>query len=320
MTGGFCEDGAVRKVLAVAWVLAFAVGASRDALAAPSPFEVERAKVVASEALALYDKGDFQAALTKLQDAQRIADAPTIGLFAARCLDKLGRLVDARAAYVKVAEFEIPPNAAPQWAKAKDDAALELVALDERIPSVQIVLVGLGERTATAKIDGNAIAAIDGTHPVDAGAHIVEVVVGLDTFPTTIEVAEREKKTVRVNVGGATPVEAPSGDVPLLDILGWTGVGVGGALLVVWGATGGAAIAQASDLGCDGDACPGDTSGLSSLRTASAATFWIGLPIGLAGGALLLVPRLLGGEAPAPEAAGWSPLVGPGFVGVQGRF
>jgi hypothetical protein len=310
----------VRKVFAAALAFAVSFGASGSALAAPTPFEVEKAKVVASEALGLYDKGDFQGALTKLQEAQRIADAPTIGLFAARCLDKLGRLVDARAAYVKVAEFELPPTAAPQWAKAKDDAALELVALDERIPTVEIVLVGLGERTATAKIDGTAIDAIAGAHPVDAGAHIVEIVVGLDTFPTTVELAEREKKTVRVNVGGATVPEDSSAPLPMLDILGWTGVGVGGALLIVWGATGGAAMAQASDLGCDGDACPGDVGGLSSLRTASAATFWIGLPIGLAGGALLLVPRLLGDGDAAPEKAAWSPLVGPGFVGVQGRF
>jgi hypothetical protein len=293
------------------------------AQAAPTVFEIERAKVVASEGLALFDKGEFQNALDKLEQAQRIADVPTIGLYVARCKEKLGRLVDARASYEAVAAFELPPNAAPQWAQAKADAATELAAVKERTPILTLDIRGLGARTATVKIDGVALEKVEGDHPVDPGAHLVEVSVGSDSFPSTIEVAERERKAVHVDVAPAkatAPTE--SAGTSLFDVLGWTGVGVGGAMLVVWAGTGGAALAKASDLGCDGATCQGDVGDLGSLRTASAVGFWVGLPLALGGASLLVVPRLLGGgsEGAAPAAAAVEPIVGPGFVGVRGTF
>ena len=292
------------------------------AFAAPTAFEVEQAKVVASEGLALFDKGEYQGALDKLEEAERIADAPTIGLYAARCKEKLGRLVDAQAAYAKVASVELPPTAPPQWAKAKEDAATELVAVTERIPIVTLDVRGLGGRASVVKIDALVLATVEGDHLVDPGAHLIEISVGKDSYPNTIEIAERERKVVHVDV---TPAKiAPEADEgpPLFDILGWTGVGVGGALLVVWAGTGAAALSQAGDLGCDGAACPGDVGGLGSLRTASTVTFWLGLPIGLGGAALLVVPRLLGdgGADASPKAATVTPIVGPGFVGVGGTF
>ena len=101
-------------------------------------------------------------------------------------------------------------------------------------------------------------------------------------------------------------------------VFGWTAVGVGSGTSVAGIVVDGVAAFRYADLDCPDDRCAPD------LRDDAAAYNDLRVPAGLtmlAGAALvgLGLPFLLVGEAAAAEAS-HSPIVGPGYVGLRGRF
>ncbi len=115
-----------------------------------------------------------------------------------------------------------------------------------------------------------------------------------------------------------TPDEADSGGIsPLV----WVGFGVAGVGLIVGGITGGLAMSEGSSLDdqCAGEGCTQDDidSGMAvaHVSTASFAVAGVGAAVGLVG-------LLMSGSSEPEEAAGFQiePIVGPGSLGLQGRF
>lgn len=111
--------------------------------------------------------------------------------------------------------------------------------------------------------------------------------------------------------------------------IAWVGFGVATVGIVTWAITGGIALGKTQSLkdDCPEDVCPADLeSDLDDARTlGNIAT--AGLVIGILGGAWGITALLAAGEFEDAEAAQEGeasatvrPLIGPGYLGLSGRF
>ena len=332
------RDGQPQRAAAVAVVLA-SVGVlslcvdtaaaqpaqSADAPAAQSDAAREAARSLGLEALQLYDRGEYSAALTRFEQAYSVYPAPTLGLHAARCLVRLGRLASALEAYARVTRRPLDADATDAFREAHTVAAQEQRDLEPRVPRLSVRVEGArpGEG-ATLAIDGKLQEGLHADVALDAGKHRVEARLGAQIERREVALLDgrREQLTLRlVARTAAPPPEQPAASGSPLRPLGLVTLGVGVAGLAVWGVAGVLAVSKRSDLedgGCSGDSCPraleGDVESYDTLRTVSGIGFVVGA-VGVAGGVALLLAAP--GERAEPRVSAW---VGAGAGGVRGRF
>ncbi len=271
--------------------------------------ELEAAKQLGTEALGLFDKGAYADALAKFDQADAHAKIPTLDLFAARCLDKLGRLLQAKERYEAVTHAVLPVGSSPKWREAQEDARKELDSLAGRIPTLTIHPEGVGDRRVTMTLDEQSVLAIEQPQSVDPGHHEVVLVVGAKRYVKVVELREGEHPVVAIVVESEPAALAPKaptrpeGPKPLL-VVGATALAVGGAGVIVWGATGAAALAKASSQHCKGGVCEGSVSRLASLRTTSTVGFYVGVPLAILGTTLLVVHAVTDKKSAATVSIG----------------
>jgi hypothetical protein len=300
---------------------------------AQSPSERSAARELGNQGLEDYQRGDFEAALDKLRRAHEIVRLPTTGVWLARTLEQLGRLVEASERYLEVTRMTLANDALPQHVQAKDEAVREREALMPRIPRLTIVFRGSGE----VRLDGNLVAtALVGVpQPVDPGTHRVEAIAGSAHDVEEVTLAERESREVVLELPAAgapaapapivaapapspAPVSEGSSSHPVL-VLGGIGLALGGAGLVAGAVTGGLAIGKKSTLdeGCDAEGRCGpelhdDVDAYGTLRVVSAVGLYVGAALAVGGLVLVLT---------APDSEEQTGLVlGPAGLGVEGRF
>jgi tetratricopeptide (TPR) repeat protein len=120
--------------------------------ASPNMLAIEKGNA----ALQAFDKGDWAGALALFREADRLYHSPVLLLYAARSLDKLERLLEAREAYRALARERL--DAAPvEWEQAQRDGATELAALERQIPTLTVIVHG-ARPTTRASIDGRDVA------------------------------------------------------------------------------------------------------------------------------------------------------------------
>jgi len=153
--------------------------------------------------------------------AESLVHSPVHLLYMARSYEKLGALVKAREAYIKVANEDIPAGAPQPVREAKADAERELEALEPRVPYVSVVVQGAGPRPVTVTMDGVPVppALLGVPRPVDPGEHRFEAVAeGMEGARSTISVREKRSETVVLTlnpaVAGAAPVAAAPAPQP----------------------------------------------------------------------------------------------------------
>jgi hypothetical protein len=227
-------------------------------IAMPAPAEVSPQERVAARALAdagfeLFTAGDYETALDRFASAEKIIHAPPHLLFMARCYERLGRLLEARAVYLGIVEEPLDDRAPREFHQAKDAAARELAELLRRIPAVRLEVLGPDPALVELSVDG-------ATHPFAAdqplffepGSHRFEVrAAGYLPRTRSLELREGRTELVRIAlqpVGGGQALEtSPSllGPAVLLSL--------GGAGLIVGAVTGGLALGKAGELE---EACP----------------------------------------------------------------
>lgn len=278
-----------------------------------------RARAVGEEALRHYDAERWELALAKLTEADAIVAAPTFRLYAARSLARLGRLIEADRRYGEAAAMDLPPDASAVLLEARETARREQQELAARIPTVSFVFYS-GQPTRVA-IDGKQ-AEPAGGHRLDPGRHSIEV-----TSPggralrrdVVLRLGERRTETFdfgsasgAATTGGATDGGSTGGTQRALGVVT---LGVGAAGLATWGVTGGLALSEASDRGCEGGECssPDEELGtLRALRTTSTVAFYAGIALSTTGVILLLT-------APSDEAS-VALTATPGGLSAAGRF
>src|SRR5690242_3471253 len=119
--------GRMRTRRSIAAAVLFAVALSGPAARADSVDAAARAtaRKLGTEAVKLFEAGDFAAALDKFNTADSLVPAPTLGLYAARCLVKLDRLVEASERYLAVTRMQLERGAPAVMRKAQADAVTE---------------------------------------------------------------------------------------------------------------------------------------------------------------------------------------------------
>jgi len=295
------------------------------------------ARELARDAVTAFDAGDYAKALDLLDRAHTLVPAPTITIFQARCLSRLGRLVEAMERYEVTRRTPLEPGAPPAFRDAVKDAARELEEVRERIPKLKIVVAGPGSdsRFLVVKLDGKPVppALIGVARTVDPGAHLIEArVPGVSRGTTRLSIEEQAVEEARMRLsltggadgggsdGGSDARSSESGSST--KTLGWVALGAGVTGLAV-GVTG-ALIARGKEANleesCDGSRCPpsaqDDLDAFRSARTLSFVGYGVGA-LGLIGGTLLMA---LPAEPARRESVSVSPWVGLGRAGIGGSF
>jgi tetratricopeptide (TPR) repeat protein len=297
------------------------------------------ARELADQGLVAYEAGRYDEAASALKRAYAIVKIPTLALYTARALEKLGKWVEASEIYLEATQLDASTGVAATQEQAKRDAASEREALLARIPRITIEVEGAEPEATRLLQDGveiPAAAAIDIERPVNPGQHTFVGAAGGKSVRASVDVAAGERRTVTLDfrapavAPAAAPAPAPSGgnaksdaspsDGSLQRTIGLGAMAVGGAGLIVGTVAGVISLTKRSSLddeGCKDGVCyddqKDDVESYNSMRTISTIGFAVGIVAG-AGGAVLYV------TAPKTSSPGVALWVAPSRVGVTGRF
>lgn len=183
--------------LLVAASLSLCLVTSVPALAEPVGDLVERGHAAMQaeqweQALAAFDEA--------VSRAPSKAPAPTLSFHRGRCLEALGRLVEAREAY-GAASAPLPEGAPAAFHDAAARAVEASAALDGRLPVVAIELGPELRGRAAVTLDGAAVAPATTRLAVDPGPHVVTAVADGQTVRR--QVNAREGQTHRLRLDGS---------------------------------------------------------------------------------------------------------------------
>lgn len=321
---------------------AFAAGADDASRAA--------ARTAGYEGIRAYQGGDFALAVDKLDRAFGVVKVPTLGLWYARALVKVGKLVEASERYREVARLEVTEGKIKEQKKAQADAAEELEALQAKIPALTITVQNATDDTEIT-LDGNPVAhkLLGLATPTNPGDHRVSAKQDAQVVEQTVTLSESEKKSIELKLKPVTSKardqtssetgaesQESTGDRDLhmpptrqasggstQKTLGWIGLGLGGVATIAGGITGAIAISKRKKLddspSCNSSThrCDSDVDDLrqsyNQMRTLSTVGFIVGA-VGVGVGTTLLL------TTPKPKENQVGVWMGIGSVGLKGSF
>lgn len=306
--------------------LLFGIGVAPAAHAEPSATDKATARKLVDKGKAEEARNDLMAAETSYTAAHQIMHVPTTALHVAEVKAKKTHLVEAREWALEATRLPVLPNELPVQPAARKDAAALAEALSARIPSVQLA-VSPNASDITVAIDGVALPPGGWSVPrdVNPGPHSVIVrASGFAESVSEVQLKEGERRTLNVTLQPLAPVQAQlPATAPALPrrqrtpvwmiALTAGGFGLGGALGITAGVTGGIVMGRSGDLQdrCPNDRCPAsvaddlsETAALAHVSTGTLIGAGVFATLGTVG-AVLLGTR--GSERPArvrPTASG----------------
>jgi tetratricopeptide (TPR) repeat protein len=280
--------------------------------------EAKRSVEKADAGLQLYERNEWQPALESFQEAEKLYHSPVYLLYTARCLQKLGRWMEAKREYERLLAEQLTKKEPDTWRAAHDDARRDLDALIRELPSVHVEVLG-ATSTTRVTVDDESIP-LGRDVPLDPGQHRIVAVDGVRRANQSVKL-EPGQKSVRVVLRFAellankpvAPKERAKVSSKGPNVPGLVLTAAGGAALIAGGIVGFIALDKAKDAkddlpeSCVGTTCPTSQKGAVEDRTANArrfATISDGLFIG--GGALVTAGVLFlildPGDAPKKTA------------------
>jgi hypothetical protein len=299
------------------------------------------ARALSAEGHKALDKKDYATAAERFARADGLVHAPTLLLGLARAQAGLGKLVSAQETYRRILREGVAPGSPPPFFKALAEAKKESSAIEPRLPHVVIEVKG--PSTPKVTIDGHDVPllALGVKRPTDPGSHVVRATAdGFEPAEKTLTLDEGKGETVTLELAKAPPAAAPPPIAPSVTLapppppdapaptsstqrtLGIVALSVGAAGLALGGVTGSLVIATHGSLKdkcmLDGGRCPRSVESELATYNTLGAVSTVGF---IAGGALAATGVILIVTAPRPTPGAWiSPVVGPGYAGVKGRF
>lgn len=314
------------------------------------------ARLIGEEGLTFFDQGRYVDALDRFDRADGLVRAPTLGLMAARSLERLGRLVEASQRYTDVSEMKLDTGASEAFKQAQVAAAQERDTLKPRIPTVSVTVEGPGAaQVASVLLDGRGVSPailgpgrpISATVPADPGDHRFEAKLNDSEAFERVTLAERDTARVVLRLNGspnkallrngapaktdpgasakADSSSPPSSSRGTQKTAAFVSLGIGGAGFAMGVIAGSAAAAKRGDFdACTTEyVCPralsSDVDTYNTLRPVSTVGFIIG-GVGVATGAILLVTLPRGGSRASTGSLEVTPWLGLGGGGVRGTF
>lgn len=189
------------------------------------------ARTLATEGAAAFNDGRFKDAVDLFTKAESLMHAPPHVLYIARAHSKLGQLVKAREAYIRITKEQLPGNSPQAFKDAQSTAKKELDVINPKIGSLEIKVEGADNaKDLAVKVDGNPIAAVllGVAQPIDPGEHRVEAsATGFRAQPQTVRLGDGDKIAAVLKLeadpsavaaaqapGGAPPPGAPGAPPP----------------------------------------------------------------------------------------------------------
>ncbi|HMA94570.1 MAG TPA: hypothetical protein VKP30_17890 [Polyangiaceae bacterium] len=304
------------------------------------------ARTAGYEGIRAYQGGDFNLAVDKLDRAFGVVKVPTLGLWYARALVKVGKLVEASERYREVVRLEVTEGKIKEQKKAQAEAVEELEALQAKIPALTITVQNVTENTEIL-LDGNPVAQklLGLATPANPGAHRVSAKQDTQSVERTVTLSEGDKKSVELklkpaakgNERASSAIEsdrpeheqrephmpparpAPSGGTQ--KTFGWIGLGLGGVATIAGSVAGVLAMSKRKQLDdsqyCTGTVCEAEVDdqrlSYNRMRTLSAAGFIVGV-VGVGVGTTLLL------TTPKPKENQVGVWLGVASVGLKGNF
>jgi hypothetical protein len=284
------------------------------------------ARAMGNSGVEAYQAGNYREASDRLEKAYAIARVPSLGLWSARALRKLGLLVEAANRYLETASLQVPEGDYVIQKQAQTDATRELKELKARIPVVKIEVKGAKAAEVAVSVDGTPLAATLVSEPrlVNPGEHKVEGTHGAERAQAIVMVGEGQSATAvlefsRVKPAGTKAASDANGGGGPFRTLGFVALGVGGAGIITGSVAGILAIDKKSTIddspSCEDNRCNDQSlvDSYGTLRTVSSIGLIAGAVVAGVGVTLLFTSS----SAKEPSAAAF---VGPGSLGVRGRF
>jgi hypothetical protein len=302
--------------------------APRGARAAdPTPADKETSRNLYAEGMRLLDARDYARAERACGGAHALVRAPTSAVCWARGLEGLGRLIEARDAFLEATHLPTRPDESPAFANARGVARAAADDLAKRIPSVTLIVAGPdAAEPVHVMLDGDPIPADTARlrRSMNAGRHVL--VVGADGFDSStlaVELAEGEARDVEVLLRprsaaslGAAHTSPPSPLALIALGTGVVGLGVGIVTGLVSASKHSALIAECEPNGECPASAESDLDAFRGLRGLSTVGYIAGV-LGTAGGLIMWV------TTPSPRAGQvqqTSLWFGPGTVGMERAF
>jgi tetratricopeptide (TPR) repeat protein len=292
--------------------------------AAPSKQDIAAAQEAYKQGIAAEKKGNWRDAREAFEKAMERHDTADTRLHLARAEAQLGHLTEASDHYKFVLELKAAP--APIKAAAKK----ELAAVTERIPHLTVkVPEGFSGSVRVDKLElsganfGQPLEVNPGTRTVVAEAE------GFKPFSKSVVVSDRANETVVVEMVALAPKQAEeplkldTNDGSTRRTLGYVGLGVGAAGLLAGTAFALASRSNRQDLrdACTDNVCSEnmrDTYDRGTMQANVATAGFVVAGVGAGVGLVLLLTAPKKKEVDTSAAI--SPWIGPGSVGLNGRF
>ena len=197
MFQGRQQASAILGCAAVVTLLLLAVPAFGQA---PDESAMAAARLLGEQGVTLYGQGDYAGATERLESAYAVVHVPTLGLWAGRALEKLGKLVEASQRYREVMLFAVTRRDPEVFRTAQADAKQAFDALAGRISQLSVELVGANAREVSLAIDGKAVpSALAGyALPVNPGTRTLEGRRGQQVVSQVVTLREGEKRAIKL--------------------------------------------------------------------------------------------------------------------------
>lgn len=203
--------GAALAILALV-LIAVPAGAQSDQ-------ERAAARAAANQGGDAFDAGRYEDALALFQNAERLVHALPHLLYIARSSEKLGKLVEAREAYLKIQRERLKPTDPEAFREAQAAADRELAALEPRLASVTVKLAGASAQEASVTVDGQPLSAalVGLPTPTNPGEHVFEArAAGKLAASQRVALAEGGKQVVTLTLE-PDPNAAPAPASPIAE-------------------------------------------------------------------------------------------------------
>lgn len=267
----------------------FATPARADEADASVRMAARELAVTGAEA---YDKQDYVTALERFQRAEALFRAPSISVMLARCLARVGRVVEAVDKYEETRRTRVEPNSPEAFQRAVAEANAEIDAVKARVARLELKLPSDAPAGVEVRLDDKPVqpALLGVDIPIDPGPHrVVARAPGRAVYSQQLSMADGARQELEIVLdplappSPSQPADASSttsgARPPVLAIALLSG----GGLAIAGGAiTGFIALGHKSDLdrSCT-PACPasmqGDIDAFRLNRTLSYVGFGVGL-------------------------------------------
>lgn len=320
-----------RAVCAALFALGLGLAAAEPSARAS---EVDAAARMAARELAVsgaeaFDQQDFRTALIRFQRAESLYKAPSIGVMVARCLARVGRIVEAVNKYEETLSVPLTHTAPEAYRRAVADATAEVEGVRARVARLELRLPVNAPEAVQVWLDGVAVppALLGMPQPVNPGSHHVAArSPGRKPYSREVTLAEGAHQPLELELpfddgqpdkSKQLAASTAEGESRLPSVLTWSFLAGGGVALVVGGVTGIAALNHKANL--DKVCSPGCPASMESeldsfraTRTLSYLGFGVGLAAAGVGTYFLLHEGSSGGQVLA--------VVLPTGAAVTGKF